>query len=513
MRGTLRLGLLVAGVQAVACGGTTPTQPTPPGPVASPSVATSAQADPSSTVVATPSAVPTVAGPKVTTLPPSPFHPVMKTTDSGDLMRFDDGVVYVSGMRLAPLRAGRFDFDETHSKGLPSYAQIVSLNGSWKTGASLVALTGNGRVGWGESYRYRGGRWLAGTWRSPARYVPEYSSAWRPGTTIVLSVDSMWFGHGPAFRLSAIGAGAKRVKVPKLPSKARRQTGDMTPCWVHPYIPTGLTAVTTGEVFLFVTDCQTRALQLRTFSAAGKETAGPVPGGVSDVNHIDCDARAGTAACTVAGKGGVKIVIYRAGTWQAIEAPDAAGAPTVSNDGTVYFASGGHLRRVVGERTEVMPAPSGVSLSGAVAFTDTQVFVTGSMKGDDRHTCIYGTEKPAAGVQEAAFTSGQRPRTLKLPKAATAECPSLYVLLYGFTKVTPADYEFPLTGKAVKGQAAFKDVRFVVVEDNGKKYFGAFVPDMKVGRALVKRIAAKVKNSKPALLCAAPKVLREVTYQ
>jgi hypothetical protein len=84
------------------------------------------------------------------------------------------------------------------------------------------------------------------------------------------------------------------------------------------------------------------------------------------------------------------------------------------------------------------------------------------------------------------------------------------VLLYGFTKMTPDDYDFPLTRKAVKGHPEFAGVRFVVTKDGGQKYFTAQVPSFEMGKKLVALIEKEVQGSKPQILCAEPEVVREV---
>jgi hypothetical protein len=100
--------------------------------------------------------------------------------------------------------------------------------------------------------------------------------------------------------------------------------------------------------------------------------------------------------------------------------------------------------------------------------------------------------------------------TFRVPRAATSDCESIFALFYAFTKVTPEDYDFPLTRKALKGQTQFSKARFVVTRENGQKYFGAFVPDLALGKKMVERIRKEVEGSSPQLLCAKPEVVREL---
>jgi len=95
-----------------------------------------------------------------------------------------------------------------------------------------------------------------------------------------------------------------------------------------------------------------------------------------------------------------------------------------------------------------------------------------------------------------------------LPRAATKSCDHLFALLYGFTKVTPDDYDFPLARKSLKGHKEFANATLVVTTEGGHKFFGAVVPDFDEGTRLVAQIKKDVAGSSPQLLCADPKVVR-----
>jgi hypothetical protein len=83
-------------------------------------------------------------------------------------------------------------------------------------------------------------------------------------------------------------------------------------------------------------------------------------------------------------------------------------------------------------------------------------------------------------------------------------------VLYGFTKVTPDDYDFPLSRKALKGHTEFKDVRFVVTKDYGQKFFSGLAPSFNDAKKLAALIEKEVKGSKPQVVCAEPEILREL---
>jgi hypothetical protein len=84
------------------------------------------------------------------------------------------------------------------------------------------------------------------------------------------------------------------------------------------------------------------------------------------------------------------------------------------------------------------------------------------------------------------------------------------VVLYGFTKVTPDDYDFPLTRKALKGKTQFNKVRFVVTEAGGQKFFVGKASSIGEAKALADVIERGVQGSKPQVVCADPTEVRTV---
>jgi hypothetical protein len=127
---------------------------------------------------------------------------------------------------------------------------------------------------------------------------------------------------------------------------------------------------------------------------------------------------------------------------------------------------------------------------------------------------LYRT-RPAPGgpTKIESRGDGQRVASLTLPRAATAACKDVYVLLYGITKNTPPNYDFPLTRKALGGRSEFRDVKLAETEENGRRFFGAFVKDYEQGIELAARVRDSVPGSIPAVLCAKPKVVREVALE
>jgi hypothetical protein len=162
----------------------------------------------------------------------------------------------------------------------------------------------------------------------------------------------------------------------------------------------------------------------------------------------------------------------------------------------------GTIRRREGDTWETIPLPPDVKADGLVAFEGALlVAANGTLL---RHGAPGAPPAPRVRPADA-----KKP-ALRLPKAGSPRCPQNLVLLYAFTKMTPDDYDFPLTRKAIKGHTELAGVRFVVTKDLGQKFFAAQVPTFAAGKKLTALIEQEVKGSKPQLLCAEPEVLREV---
>jgi len=97
-------------------------------------------------------------------------------------------------------------------------------------------------------------------------------------------------------------------------------------------------------------------------------------------------------------------------------------------------------------------------------------------------------------------------------RPASEGCQSIFVLLYGMTRTTPKDYDYPLTRAALKGHPEFTEVKFAETVDRGQHYFGAFVPDIWSGQKLLAIVHEKVKDSKPVMLCRHPKKVRLLEF-
>ncbi len=196
---------------------------------------------------------------------------------------------------------------------------------------------------------------------------------------------------------------------------------------------------------------------------------GPVPGEGVVAGALDKDG-----VLYVVTSSGLysKAIAKESARWQQVELPGGAIANDVASDqaGTVWVTAPGALFR---SRAAGEPDAAG----GGVA--------------------IATSTKPGPKPKRAAAAGGPR-------------CKTNLVVLYGFTKVTPDDYDFPLTRKAIKGHTELSGVRFVVSKDYGRKFFSGLAPSFDVAKKLAKLIEKEVKGSKPQIVCAEPEILREL---
>jgi hypothetical protein len=154
-------------------------------------------------------------------------------------------------------------------------------------------------------------------------------------------------------------------------------------------------------------------------------------------------------------------------------------------------------------------APESVATDkSGVVWVATSTALLRTKKSVDEKSIAVAPVGAAPGAGAGAAKPTAEPR--KAPRAPGPLCPSNVVVLYGFTKVTPDDYDFPKTREALKGHKEFESARFVVAKDGGQKFFSALVTDVKMGRQLVKLIEKNVTGSKPQLVCSEPEIVREL---
>jgi hypothetical protein len=112
--------------------------------------------------------------------------------------------------------------------------------------------------------------------------------------------------------------------------------------------------------------------------------------------------------------------------------------------------------------------------------------------------------RPAVGQLPTLQAMERKDRSLQLPGPPVEWCTTRFVLLYTLGRGAPANYDYPATRKALKGHTELAQTEFVEFEREGRRYFGARVPDFELGKKLAQLVKDKVPGSTPELVCLDP---------
>ncbi len=120
---------------------------------------------------------------------------------------------------------------------------------------------------------------------------------------------------------------------------------------------------------------------------------------------------------------------------------------------------------------------------------------------------------PSGEKGSAVYRSRPFKEVLKLKEAKlsrySADCKTIFVVLYTVSATAAPDYDFPATRKALKGHTELKGAEFLLTTTN---QFGAIVPDQDLGKKLIAAVKAEVKGSKPQLVCMRPNIGRRFAF-
>jgi hypothetical protein len=104
-----------------------------------------------------------------------------------------------------------------------------------------------------------------------------------------------------------------------------------------------------------------------------------------------------------------------------------------------------------------------------------------------------------APAPASASVSASAPVPAPAPASGCAK--QLFVPLFMLSNATPRDFDFPSTRAAIKGHVELAGARFVEIEDQGKRVFGAIVPSREVGEKLAAIVARTVPGGAPPIAC------------
>jgi hypothetical protein len=469
----------------------------------------------------------------------SPFHVIAQTRHPLIFKAPPGGLLVHGGPILTEIKGDRLVRDDSYTKGLPIFGGVVDITGKWPDSARMTYISSNGRIGWGELYDWKGSGWKQVGLKLPDTWVYAGVSPWSQDRHLALLYRGMPFPPGPAIKFKVL-SGAPAGPVPEL----TRATGTKDrECYTAVDPVAAFLARPEGHVFLFGVSCPDEQAIFEWWSPGS--TASQIHKVPLDVmrslNTAHFTARSPSDVYLSAGSprgGNIEaerpvLFHFNGTTWKEVEAPPthhaSLVATEVTKDGTLWGVTltpwiydwtpeqlaGQVWKRPPGGAWERVPLPSTYPFPVDPKLPQRGATSIHVDENDDVWVAADGavlrTSPPKQAPELVEWEYNQQfAATFRVPRAATSECESIFALFYAFTKVTPEDYDFPLTRKALKGQTQFSKARFVVTRENGQKYFGAFVPDLALGKKMVERIRKEVEGSSPQLLCAKPEVVREL---
>ena len=501
---------LLSLVCVAACGGAAVPEPAPPPPASS---------------VASPLPESPTLTPAIATPPPprSPFHLVANLAGETHV-HLVGNTVYVSGPAQDegdPDHPSDALTAEITSSGLTRvppasphtlwWGFVNTIAGAPAGDAFMAWSTDNGRLARTAIYRRTAGAWVED--RSHEGLLLGGLAPWTEDTTLALFYGVMHQSAWGQPRLEVMGK--KRASVPKL-TRGEGKCGTLA-------FPTNLAALATGEVFTLGWRCKPGGDQPEITDEpvvemwAPGETKSrvftlPVKTHQTD-DGAALVARSPTEVYALVPSEDDKqgrLLRFDGARWKPATLPGGA------HPSALRVARDGSLWAVVSEKLWTLPAGSSEwsrvplpddawKVASLAARSSEEVYVT-TTTGELLATSLSVAAPPPPKAPVVARSS----RRVLLP--ATKGCTSIFAVLFAFTKVTPPDYDFPLTRKALKGKTKLSNARLVVTEDGGRKFFGAIAPDLATGNALIDAVKKGVVGSAPALVCLDPKVVSEFPF-
>lgn len=487
---------------SVHCGGPDPivVAPSPSGVPASATATSTPDATPSAvaSASATSGALPSQ---------PSPFEAVAPLEGAGRF--FDvDGALLVSwvqpegpGYGVRAIVDGQLG-SETLTLGIGTFNFLVGITGTYPGALSAVVIGDTGRTGIAQHFVQSRNDW---TLKAGTEGYVFAGYARTKDALLALRTPSMPWGNMRTEIQALRGATGSRKLTPVDKGRCKTEPGD-------PFAPTTLLRPTAfggtgaGALFAFGTRCD-GVPAVEVWPAGDKtSTVTESPGGVElEWNFASFATNDGDTAGAL---GGDKVLFFDGKAWSVVENAPALVRGALAADGTLWgVVDRGPLYKGDGKRGfEEVRVPGDAAVDDVGIASDGSVWISAG-------NALLSTSAPTGGgkpIEVAKASSGRDTKRKGPPTFGGPKCKSNVVVLYGFTKVTPDDYDFPLTRKALKGRTEFGKTRFVVTKDNGQKFFSALVPSFDEGKKLVALIENKVQGSKPQIVCAEPEIVREL---
>jgi len=510
---------------AIACGGptTVPTKPAAPPPPASPSGTTA----------------PTAAG---ASTPSSPFKVIGEVAVDNQLFAASERGFVLSqfGVELE-LVGDEILQDPLLKRGLPAEPFMISVEaiaGRWPDALWLSTTEPSGRSGYSTAWGWDGKSWSRKQRTTEGHFINGVQP-WTSGRMLALKQAGM------AFEASfLLLSGDPHVTLPEF-SKTK-QSEPFAMCMTNLRID-AWRALPSGEVVALGMRCDTgddMPLAVERWAAGAKNSTlttlpETLPSG--DVKSVEWSSTTlGALSASDIFVASLKETTTNPGndqrwlksdyfahfdgkSWQVLPAPIPEGVSQmwVESDG-VLFASNRKdelwSRSVTGEWAHVpwpeLPADaadvSKFKLESLWPRGPGDVWaIVSTLSNEYGHRYLLHT-RPAPHAMPTEEARAEKQREYQLPGPPVDSCATPFVLLYTLGRKSPADYDYPATREALKGHGEFAELQFIEFERDGRKFFGARVPDFKLGKRLAQLVQDKVPGSTPQLVCHDPPRTRQL---
>jgi hypothetical protein len=521
----MKSSTLLAALTATACGGNAAAPPASTPAATAPKASASASVNPVAPSAAT---KPTEAA--------SPFQVLGEL--GGDLQLFGAGergfLLSQAGVELQ-LVGDEVVQDPLLKRGIPTQYGMISVEaiaGRWPDALWLSTTEPSGRSGFSTLWSWDGKSWQRGERTTEGHFIVGMNP-WLGGRMLALDQAGMMFDA--SFRVLS---GDKKVALPKF-AKAP-SNGDFSYCMTQIKVDAWST-LPAGDVIALGERCDP---SIESPQLAVARWAPGNPQAIVDIMP-DTDEPAGTS---VGWSGGALAAIsptdifVAAAKWKSVSQapaqdsdyfahfdgkswlslptpiPDGIDNLWVESDGVVFAENrkrelwarsvqGAWARVTWPARVAKQDKPELMSFWPR-APGDVWALVQATTDGYP-HTYLLHT-RPAKNPMPTPEAVAHKEQQYALPGPPVEWCSTPFVLLYTLGRKSPANYDYPATRDALKGHGEFAELEFVEFERDGRKFFGARVPDFKVGKKLAQLVKDKVTGSTPQLVCHDPTDTRKL---
>ncbi len=385
------------------------------------------------------------------------------------------------------------------------FHHVVAIDGKWPGKITMLAVGDTGRTPIAERYTLEGEEWkLAADCARPGcaegrRYVGLFSV----GSSFVgLEAPGIFPDRAPKFTTFS---GPKLSLAWKKAPKACDSEGGSFKYAAEMPIPAAVAALTDGSIVAYGARCSGESVVEVWKAGQSTSSITTIPFGQADIGDAAQILPAPDGhAWLVDGA----IAFFDGTSWSRVDGPapgEVATSAALAKDGRLWVVTKSGLY-VKDKRWEM------VDLPGDAAPTDIAVDRAGVMWVAGAGALFRERKSGEPERELVVAVKKQPPPPAKKPATPGGpKCKNNVVILYGFTKVTPDDYDFPLTRKAIKGHGELAGVKFVVSKDYGKKFFAGLAPSFEVAQKLAKLVEREVQGAKPGIVCAEPEIVRELS--